>query len=292
MWTTLTRPAAPMPKQTLPRNKNSQDLLPLGSIFYARCRGRFFLEISGFNFALICAFYSWAMETFIRKELKYRISDAQKEKFLAAIADFIEPDLYPESNIYSIYLDTAQLDLLRICEGKPAFRQKVRIRAYQESTSPEDTVFFELKKKAEGVCMKSRSPFTLKNLCRFLSEPDGFDQNSKELAHVLEQWPLEMRFALYAHRHCWKWKGREDLRITIDDTLTYRLCDQYLGKSKNDQPLLKEGENILEIKCAQNLPRELAGILFENSIQPASFSKAGQVYAKLLERNQTLCRTI
>lgn len=232
------------------------------------------------------------METFIRKEIKYKISDAQKKTLFERIAGHIEPDLYPDCNIYSLYLDTDQMDLMRICEGKPEFRQKVRIRSYQEATHADDPVFLELKKKSEGICFKCRSEFTLDTLGRFLQEPEASDQTRAELSHVLSVWPLQVRFALYAHRRCWIWKGRPDLRMTVDDELTWRDRDLYLGRSSAEQPLLEKGQNILEIKCAQNLPRELVDALFETSIVPASFSKAGQVYQRMLERKQTVCRTL
>ncbi len=229
------------------------------------------------------------METFIRKELKYLISDQQKKELLLALANDIEPDVYPESNIYSIYMDTPHYDLMRICDGKPSFRQKVRLRAYHPVTKPTDPVFLELKKKSNGVCAKIRCEFTLEEALAFLDTPIGFDQASKEMAHVLKHFPLDFCFALYAHRFCYKWKERPDLRITIDDDLTYRTQNLYLGRNKCEEPLLNPGQNILEIKCGQNLPLKLVRTLEALQIKPASFSKAGQVYAKCLERNTLKC---
>lgn len=229
------------------------------------------------------------METFIRKELKYLISDQQKIELLKSLATNIEKEAYFESNIYSIYLDTPNFDLMRVCEGKPFFRQKVRLRSYAPVTKPSDDVFLELKKKAKGVCHKIRCEFSLEEALAFLDQPVGFDQASKELAHVLEYFPLDFCFALYAHRYSWKWKDRPDLRITIDDTLTYRTEDLSLGHSPDEKSLLPPGQNILEIKCAQNLPLKLVRTLEALSIKPVSFSKAGQVYRKCLERNSLPC---
>lgn len=229
------------------------------------------------------------METFIRKELKYLISDQQKKELLLALANDIEPDAYPESNIYSIYLDTPNYDLMRICDGKPSFRQKVRLRSYHPVIKPTDQVFLELKKKSNGVCAKIRCEFTLEEALTFLDNPIGFDQASKEMAHVLDRFPLKLCFALYAHRFCYKWKDRSDLRITIDDDLTYRTQNIYFGRNAWEEPLLKPDQNILEIKCAQNLPLKLVRVLEALQIKPASFSKAGQVYAKCLERTSKVC---
>lgn len=224
------------------------------------------------------------METFIRKEIKYKITDQQKALFLARMKAFLESDQYPESTIYSIYLDTDQFDLLRICQGKPDFRQKVRIRSYAPVDSRSGQVFLELKKKVGKTGFKTRSAFEAGQLEDFLACPQGFDQATGEMAALLSRWKLKPQFCLQAHRFSYAWRGIADLRITIDDAITFRQESCSLQASRNDQPLLEPGWNIMEIKCSHNLPLELVRTLFDLSITPVSFSKAGQVYARILER--------
>lgn len=244
------------------------------------------------------------METFIRKELKYLIDHSTKQKFLQLLQDDLIDDLYPESHIYTIYLDTPDLDLMRICENKPDYRFKARLRAYRPAIEGDDEVFFELKKKICGTSFKRRRCFTLDTLASFYQQAKESEATDKikgyedmaamELADVIRRHDLQPAFSLYAHRLCRVWKEDPSLRITIDDVLTGRLESHGLCASKTDRPLLEEGMNILEIKCAGALPLRLARILDALSIQPASFSKAGVLYAARfenahIERNSLPC---
>ena len=233
-----------------------------------------------------------AMETFIRKELKYKMTDRQKAMFLKRLESILKPDHFFESTIYSIYLDTENFDLMRLCLDRPAFRQKVRIRSYAPITRAEGEVFLELKKKVNGFGLKSRCAFTPGKLEDFFRRPQGTDQASKEMAALLGRLSLEPKFSLQAHRFSYVYPANEEeIRITIDDRLTFRTDHPGLYASSQDEELLEEGWNILEIKCSRSLPLPLVRTLFDLSIAPVSFSKAGQVYARILERKSDDYRT-
>lgn len=227
------------------------------------------------------------MEIFIRKELKYLITRRQMDQLLVRLERKLEPDPYFESDIYSVYFDTDQFDLLRQCADKPDFRQKVRIRSYRPATESQDLLYLENKKKTRGICHKNRSPFTLEQLRQFLQHPRGKDQASRELVHVFERYDLRPQFTLHDHRYSYIWKSRADLRLTFDDRLSCRTEHNGLFAHESDRPLLERDQIILEIKGADALPLELSRALFELSIRPASFSKAGQVYRQCLERKRT-----
>lgn len=224
------------------------------------------------------------METIIRKELKFMMDYAVKAKFLKQALEWMVPDEYYESDIYSVYLDTDQFDLMRICEGKPDYRFKPRLRAYAPVLNSDDTIFFELKKKVEGVSCKRRQLFTLDSLKDFFRTHESAEPVGREIACVLDRYTPKPVFSLYAHRFCWVWKDDPTLRITIDDTLTGRSTSPGLHRClKEDRPMLKEGMNILEIKCAGNLPLKLSRLLDKLNIRQASFSKAGSIYASVME---------
>ncbi len=247
-----------------------------------------FCEIlNNFNIRFRLVFYSSDMETFIRKEMKYMITDQQKQQLLELLQSDIEPDFYFDCTIYSIYFDTEQLDLLRHCEGKPGLKQKVRLRSYKPAYDAATPVFLELKKKAAGTSFKTRHEFTLPTLKAFLNSGQAADQATRELSSMLSRYELHPQFVLCAHRNCYQWKGREDLRITIDDRLTYRSENLGLYPEDEDESILEKGMNILEVKCAQNVPLKLARALNTLQIKPASTSKASLAYARLLEtKNQ------
>ncbi|MBF0578360.1 polyphosphate polymerase domain-containing protein [Erysipelotrichaceae bacterium RD49] len=231
------------------------------------------------------------METFIRKELKYKISDQQKSKLLAAIENQIQPDQFFDCTIFSMYFDTPNLDLLRRCEGNPGLKVKVRLRAYKPVVDGQIPVFLELKKKTEGICFKTRHEFTMPSLHAFIQDLQPTDQATREMASLLSRYSLIPQFVLYAHRRCYVWKNRADLRITIDDKLTFRTSNLTLTHNELDESILEEGMNILEIKCASNLPLVLCKVLNALEIKPASTSKAGLAYSKLMERKQQHDRT-
>ncbi len=130
------------------------------------------------------------METFIRKEMKYMITDQQKQQLLECLQSKIEPDIYFDCTIYSIYFDTKQLDLLRHCEGKPGLKQKARLRSYQPAYDATTSVFLELKKKAAGTSFKTRHEFTLPDLKEFLLSGQAVDQATRELSSMLSRYEL------------------------------------------------------------------------------------------------------
>lgn len=93
--------------------------------------------------------------TFERRELKYRITDAQRAALEAAFDARMVPDEYGESTICNIYYDTADYRLIRASLEKPAYKEKLRLRSYGV-TEPGGEVFLELKKKYKGIVYKRR----------------------------------------------------------------------------------------------------------------------------------------
>ena len=93
--------------------------------------------------------------TFERRELKYRITDAQRAALEAAFDARTVPDEHGESTICNIYYDTADYRLIRASLEKPAYKEKLRLRSYGV-TEPGGEVFLELKKKYNGIAYKRR----------------------------------------------------------------------------------------------------------------------------------------
>ena len=93
--------------------------------------------------------------TFERRELKYRITDAQRAALEAAFGARMVPDEHGESTICNIYYDPADYRLIRASLEKPAYKEKLRLRSYGV-TEPGGEVFLELKKKYKGIVYKRR----------------------------------------------------------------------------------------------------------------------------------------
>lgn len=78
-------------------------------------------------------------ELFQRKELKYVLSEDQRNQLLKE--EGLVPDIYPDYRLESSYLDTKDFDLLSTCVRKSPYREKVRVRTYSDSGS-----FLEVKR--------------------------------------------------------------------------------------------------------------------------------------------------
>ena len=97
--------------------------------------------------------------TFARYEKKYVITRSQKAKLLALIGSRLTPDIYGESTVCNIYFDTPDYRLIRASIEKPAFKEKLRIRAY-DFPDRDSNVFAEIKRKCDGVVYKRRVAMT------------------------------------------------------------------------------------------------------------------------------------
>lgn len=93
--------------------------------------------------------------TFKRYEIKYLLTQKQKEIILQAMEPYMKLDDYGRTTIRNIYFDTDTFRLIRRSLEKPTYKEKLRIRSYQRTAS-EDPVFVELKKKYKSVVYKRR----------------------------------------------------------------------------------------------------------------------------------------
>ena len=92
---------------------------------------------------------------FERQEKKYVLSSEHYDMIIPYIQANCIPDEYFESNVLSIYFDTENSRIIRQSIDKPAYKEKLRLRAYEVPTS-DSTVYVEVKKKVSGVVYKRR----------------------------------------------------------------------------------------------------------------------------------------
>ena len=92
---------------------------------------------------------------FKRFELKYLLTQAQKQRILEAMEPHMALDQYGRTTIRNIYLDTDTYRLIRRSIERPAYKEKIRLRSYRRADSGRD-IFVELKKKCKGVVFKRR----------------------------------------------------------------------------------------------------------------------------------------
>ena len=66
---------------------------------------------------------------FKRYEMKYMLTNKQKEKILQAMEPYMELDQYGRTTIRNIYYDTDNYRLIRRSIEKPAYKEKLRVRS-------------------------------------------------------------------------------------------------------------------------------------------------------------------
>lgn len=223
--------------------------------------------------------------TFERRELKYRITDAQRAALEAAFGARMVPDEYGESTICNIYYDTADYRLIRASLEKPAYKEKLRLRSYGV-TEPGGEVFLELKKKYKGIVYKRRITLPEDAAGDFIAgrAPLGeHGQIGREIEYFTAFYaPLLPAVHLSYERSAWFSREDRDLRITFDKNIRFRQEDVSLTLPAGGRRILPEGESLMEIKAAAALPLWLVSELDTLGIYQSTFSKYGEAYKAIL----------
>jgi len=225
---------------------------------------------------------------FKRYELKYLLTQQQKERILSAMEPYMTLDQYGRTTIRNIYFDTDNYRLIRRSIEKPAYKEKLRIRSYQKA-KPESTVFVELKKKYDSVVYKRRMS---------LSEEEALDwvtgkmhckeetQISDEIDYFLHYYEtLHPVVFLSYEREAYFCKDGGDFRVTFDDNILCRREDLSLESDVWGTPILEEGKVLMEIKCSGGIPLWMVHALSQEHIYKTSFSKYGTAYQTMIFPN-------
>lgn len=225
-----------------------------------------------------------------RYEMKFILTKDQLVAFKNALNGHMVVDKYGKTSIASIYYDTPNYQLIRTSIEKPKFKEKIRLRSYGLAKA-NDTVYLELKRKAEGVVYKRRVKTDESNANHFLKheldELDSCNQIAKELLYFRNYYKvLEPKIMIIYDRTSYE-ELDGDIRLTIDESPRYRTYDLNLHTSMDGNLLLEPGSAILEIKVQQNMPLWLTNILSNNNIYKTSFSKVGTAY-KLINHQQQI----
>ncbi len=220
---------------------------------------------------------------FKRYELKYLITEKQKNIILNTIKPYMALDKYGRTTIRNLYFDTDDYRLIRRSIEKPQYKEKLRIRSYSQ-TDDKSTVFVELKKKYKHVVYKRRISLSENEAMAWLcngEQCNNATQISSEIDYFLEYYKaLHPTVFLSYEREAYYTKGKSDFRLTFDDNILFRTEDLSLKSEAYGTPVLEDGLILMEIKCSEGIPLWMTKILSENHIYKTSFSKYGTVYLK------------
>lgn len=226
--------------------------------------------------------------TFKRYEIKYLLTQQQKQAVLLAMQSYMKLDQYGRTTIRNIYYDTDTYRLIRRSLEKPAYKEKLRIRSYQ-TAAPDDLVFVELKKKYKSVVYKRRltlPEIEARNSFKTGSPLPVHSQIADEIEYFRAYYEgLHPTVFLSYEREAFYALNDSDFRVTFDENILYRTCDLSLGSEIYGTPLLDKGETLMEIKTAGGLPLWMSHELNRLKVYHTSFSKYGSAYQDLMTRS-------
>ncbi len=225
---------------------------------------------------------------FKRYELKYLLTEEQKQKVIEAMQPYMALDQYGRTTIRNIYFDTETYRLIRRSIDGPAYKEKLRIRSYCKAEA-HSTVFVEMKKKYKKVVYKRRIALTEKEAMDWLCgrRHCGEDnQISEEVDYFLKCYEkLSPAAFLSYEREAFYAKDRSDFRVTFDSNILCRTEELSLRAEVYGTPILPEGKSLMEIKCTGGIPLWMTRVLSKEHIYKSSFSKYGTAYKTIIYPN-------
>jgi hypothetical protein len=230
-------------------------------------------------------------DTFKRYEMKYLLDEDKYRLLRQRLKDKLSVDCFGRTAICNIYFDTPDHRLIRTSLEKPVYKEKLRLRSYG---TPQEggTVFIELKKKYKGVVYKRREKMELLEAENYLYDnmPSVKQtQITREIDWFIKAYRcLEPSMYISYNRTAMYGIDDPELRITFDSNILWREEELRLGYGEWGNPILEEGQRLMEIKLPGTMPLWLAHLLDEFKIYPVSFSKYGRGYQITeLQKNKT-----
>ena len=218
---------------------------------------------------------------FERYEKKYLLTAEQYERLMEELGPHLVPDEFAESQVCSLYYDSEDFRLIRHSLDKPVYKEKLRLRSYGVP-GEDDPVFVERKKKFKGIVYKRRLTLPAGEAVRWLSgqgHPRQDEQMVREIDWFLKTWTVSPRVLIACERSAWRDREEEELRVTFDRNLRWRGTELDLRLGSQGEPLLPEGDQLMELKLPGAAPLWLAELLSRQKIFPVSFSKVGTAYS-------------
>ncbi len=219
---------------------------------------------------------------FCRREKKYLITPQQKSALISAIKPYVVSDPYGNYTVSNLYFDTDDFAVIDRSLDIPYYKEKLRMRSYAVPKL-DDAVFFEIKKKVNGVVYKRRFKTAYEDALKVLrGDPIKIDgQIPDEVKYHLDRTGVKPKVLVIYEREPFFWTEDNKLRITFDTNIRYRLNDIEPGHGDDGIPLDLGGLELIEIKTSGGYPLWLTKILSDLKIYPQTFSKYGRIYLQM-----------
>lgn len=214
-----------------------------------------------------------------RHELKYIMDARDAASAVFQIRHFMEPDVhYPEGHyrIRSVYFDDIwNTALMENLDGISP-RSKYRIRIYNES---KESIRLEQKIKNHDLTTKRSCSLSLEECRCFLRGDAGGIQeedNRKVLADFRRKmlWNQLRPKIIIAYERTAFTYPEGNVRITFDSRLAFSgSIQRFWEKALPKQPVMADGEYVMEVKYDEFLPGCIRQILNTGKMERTKFSK-------------------
>ncbi|MCR5689349.1 MAG: polyphosphate polymerase domain-containing protein [Clostridiales bacterium] len=225
---------------------------------------------------------------FNRTEKKYIITQQQADELMPVLLRHMHGDKNGKSTVCSMYFDTPDMRVIRASIDAKAYKEKLRVRCYGVPTAQTRT-FVELKKKYLGVVYKRRFEMTYGDAMAFLvnGEPGPDTQMGREVEYFLRFYPgIRPAIDIFCERLALFGNDDENLRVTFDSDLRYRMSRLDLSRGTDGEPIIPANKLIMEIKTSTSMPVWLTGAIDELHIYPQKFSKVATAFTNELEKRR------
>ena len=230
------------------------------------------------------------VNTFLRVEKKFVLTRSQAEELKRRISGHVVPDRYPVYDLYNIYFDTTNNDVVSKCLSKSSYKEKIRLRSYGPCEL-DDKAFLEIKRKHSGLGQKRRidiTPFRALKAIRRRGLEEPVSQVEKEIDLFISRYELIPAMFITYHRTAFSGKDDRDLRITFDENIRYRTENISMKLNGNERSFTGQDTVVMEIKACGRYPFWLVEILSDMGLHDQSFSKYGKIYTML--KTTAVCR--
>lgn len=224
-------------------------------------------------------------ESFARVETKFLLDLGQA----AALEDGLRRQglrrmEFGSPKVQSLYYDTEDYALIRASLARPAYKEKLRLRAYGEPGALTQS-FLEVKKKYRGVVYKRRTALPLLTAMDGLRQarlPEEAGQVGREALWLAKRYDLHPAAVIAYDRTAWFSPADPAIRITLDRNLTFRDRNPDLNARIPGLPILPPDRRLMEVKIGGAYPLWLARLLRETGAARVHFSKYGLAYQRYI----------
>lgn len=223
-----------------------------------------------------------------RHELKYLVTEAQAVAIAEGIRPHMRPDRHSVDGAYtlaSLYLDSVDLRLYAAARQHVKNRIKLRIRSYSDDADA--PCFFEIKRRINQICVKSRArvprwalgPLLTGAIAPTAVPCDGRRNLEQFLYYRREIHAAPLMLLRYA-REAFESRCNDDVRVTFDRQLsfkpTYGPALSHNGGGWHRPP---ERGVVLEIKFTRGYPPWISRLAHVFGLRQRGHSKYGRAVA-------------